>query len=125
MLGRWFRPAFQRLAPEGRYLLYGAADFMPRGVRRDWARLAGQWLRRPRLDPLAMIAANRGLLAFNLIWLFEQADRLPEAYAALATLALPPPYVGQRYAFADARRALEELKGGRTLGKSVLTIEGP
>ncbi len=123
VLGRWFRPAFERLAPEGRYVLYGAADFMPKGRRRGWARLAGQWLRRPRLDPLAMIASNRGLLGFNLIWLFEQFDRLPGAYAALAALALPPPYVGQRYAFADARGALEELKGGRTIGKSVLTIE--
>jgi alcohol dehydrogenase len=122
VLGRWFRPAFARLAPEGRYVLYGAADFMPSGRRRGWTRLAWQWLRRPRLDPLAMISANRALLAFNLIWLWEAVERVPEAYAALAALELPAPHVGARHGFADARRALLELKSGQTVGKSVLVV---
>ena len=123
VLGRWFRPAFARLAPEGRYVLYGAADFMPRGTRRGWARLAWQWLRRPRVDPLAMLSLNRGLLAFNLIWLWESVERVPEAYAALAALALPAPHVGARHPFAAAPAALSELKEGRTVGKSVLIVD--
>jgi alcohol dehydrogenase len=122
VLGEWFHAAFARLAPEGRYVLYGAADFMPGGTRRGWARLAWQWLRRPRLDPLAMISDNRGLLAFNLIWLWDAVERVPEAYAALAALALPPPHVGQRHDFGSARAALLELKAGHTVGKSVLTV---
>ena len=125
VLGRAFRPAFERLAPEGRYVLYGAADFMPSGTRRGWARLAWHWLRRPRLDPLAMISSNRGFMAFNLIWLWEAVERVPEAYAALTALALPAPHVGARYPFADARRALDDLKSGQTVGKSVLSVEGP
>jgi NADPH:quinone reductase-like Zn-dependent oxidoreductase len=123
VLGDWFRPAFARLAPEGRYVLYGAADFMPSGTRRGWTRLAWQWLRRPRLDPLAMISENRGLLAFNLIWLWEAVERVPEAYAALAALDLPAPHVGARHPFAAAREALLELKSGRTVGKSVLLVD--
>ncbi len=123
VLGDWFRPAFARLAPEGRYVLYGAADFMPAGRRRDWARLAWRWLRRPRLDPLAMISENRALLAFNLIWLWESVDRVGEAYAALARLELPAPHVGARHPFARAREALLELKSGRTVGKSVLVVD--
>jgi alcohol dehydrogenase len=122
VLGAWFQPAFARLAPEGRYVLYGAADFMPSGQRRGWARLAWRWLRRPRLDPLAMISTNRALLAFNLIWLWEAVERVPEAYAALAALELPAPHVGARYRFADARQALVELKSGQTVGKSVLVV---
>ena len=123
VLGAWFRPAFARLAPEGRYVLYGAADFMPSGRRRGWLRLAARWLRRPRLDPLEMISRNQGLLAFNLIWLWESVERVPEAYAALAALALPPPYVGARHGFGAAREALLELKSGRTVGKSVLLVD--
>ncbi len=122
VLGDTFRPAFERLAPEGRYVLYGAADFMPSGASRGWLRLAWQWLRRPRLDPLAMISANRAFMGFNLIWLWEAVERVPEAYAALAALDLPPPHIGNRYAFKDARRALDELKAGQTVGKSVLLV---
>ncbi|MBS0396779.1 MAG: zinc-binding dehydrogenase, partial [Proteobacteria bacterium] len=29
VLGNWFAPGYARLAPEGRYVLFGAADFMP------------------------------------------------------------------------------------------------
>jgi alcohol dehydrogenase len=125
VLGEWFRPAYARLAPEGRYVLYGAADFMPTGTRRGWARLAWHWLRRPRLDPLQMISQNRGLLAFNLIWLWEDVARVPEAYTALAALELPAPHLGARHPFAAAREALLELKAGRTVGKTVLVVDAP
>lgn len=67
VLGPWFEPAFAQLAPEGRYVLYGAADFMTPAARPNWLALGWRWLRRPRLDPLATIPANRALLAFNLI----------------------------------------------------------
>jgi len=123
VLGAGFKPAFARLAPEGRYVLYGAADFVTPGARPSWPHLAFRWLRRPRLDPLAMIAQNRALLAFNLIWLWQTVERVPSAYASLAALGLGPPHVGGRYPFADAGRALEELQSGRTVGKTVLWID--
>lgn len=122
VLGPWFGPAWARLAPEGRYVLYGAADFMTGGARPSWPRLAWRWLRRPRLDPLAMISANRGLLAFNLIWLWESVDRTAGAYAALEALALPAPHLGGSYPFAQARAALAELQAGGTVGKLVLRV---
>ena len=125
VLGSWFRPAFERLAPEGRYVLYGAADFMTSGARPSWPHLAWRWLRRPRLDPLAMIAANSGFLAFNLIWLWQAVERIPEAYASLAALGLGPPRIGARHPFTAARAALEELQSGRTVGKSVLLLDDP
>jgi alcohol dehydrogenase len=122
--GPSFRPAFDRLAPEGRHLLYGAADFMGGGSRANPLRLALQWLRRPRLDPLAMISQNRGLLAFNLIWLWGEAARLPDAMRE--TLALIPerPRIGGRWAFADAHAALAALQSGQTTGKLILTVDG-
>jgi alcohol dehydrogenase len=124
VLGPWFAPSFARLAPEGRYVLYGAADFMTGGSRPSWPTLAWRWLRRPRPDPLAMIAANRGLLAFNLIWLWEAVDRVPEAYRQLAALAPEPPHVGARHRFEDARRALADLQSGTTVGKLILDVTG-
>jgi alcohol dehydrogenase len=122
VLGRTFRSAFDRLRPEGRYVLFGAAGFMSRGARPNYLRLAVDYLRRPRLDPLAMISDNRSLMAFNLIWLWERAERLPAACAELERLAPRPPLVGATFPFARAPQALRLLQGGGTIGKVVLEV---
>lgn len=123
LLGPWFEPAFERLRPEGRHVVFGAAAFMNRRPRPDYLRLAWQYLRRPRLDPLAMIAANRGLLAFNLIWLWDRVERLPGAYRELAAYLHRPPYVGERFEFARAPAAMARLQAGTTMGKVVLSLD--
>jgi alcohol dehydrogenase len=120
--GDAFQAAFDRLAPEGRYVLFGAADFMGGGMRPNPFRLLSGWLRRPRLDPLAMIPLNRGLLAFNLIWLWEQADRLPESMRATLALIPSPPHIGARFRFEEALEAMKLLQSGQTTGKVVLEL---
>jgi len=122
VFGDAFRPAFERLRPEGRYVLYGAASFMSRGARPNYLRLAVEYLRRPRIDPLAMISANRSCLAFNLIWLWDHVARLPAAYAELGRLAPRPPHVGACLPFDEAPQALRLLQGGGTIGKVVLRV---
>jgi alcohol dehydrogenase len=122
VLGPTFRPAFERLRPEGRYVLYGAAQFMSPSSRPAYARLAFEYLRRPRLDPLAMIAANRSLMAFNLIWLWDRTERLPEAYAALERLVPGAPFVSEEFPFERAPQALRRLQSGETIGKVVLVV---
>jgi synaptic vesicle membrane protein VAT-1 len=120
--GPFFRPAYQRLRPEGRLVLYGAADLMPRRARPNYLRLALKYLRRPRLDPLRMIAENKSVLAFNLIWLWDRVDRLSQAYGELSHLTPRPPFVGSRFAFADAPAALRHLQSGESIGKVVLEV---
>jgi alcohol dehydrogenase len=122
VMGPWFRPAFERLRPEGRHLVFGAADFMSRGARPNLPRLAWRWLTRPRVDPLAMISDNRAVMGFNLIWLWREVDRLPAAWAALARLDPRPPHVGARLPFARAPEALRLLQAGGTEGKVVLEL---
>jgi alcohol dehydrogenase len=122
VLGPSFRPAFERLRPEGRYVLFGAADFMSASARPNYLRLALDYLRRPRLDPLAMISANRSLMAFNLIWLWDHAERLPDAYRQLEALAPQPPHVGAVFPFERAPEAMRLLQGGGTIGKVVLEV---
>jgi synaptic vesicle membrane protein VAT-1 len=120
--GPFFTPAFSRVRPEGRYVIYGAADFMPSGTRPNWARLAWQYVRRPRLDPLRLIDRNRGVLGFNLIWLFGGADRLPHALAEAHRLIGGRPHIGGRFSFDDVPAALAALQGGATVGKVVVEI---
>jgi len=120
--GDAFQSAFDRLAPEGRYVLFGAADFMSQGARPNLLRLLWGWLRRPRIDPLAMIPQNRGLLAFNLIWLWEQSARLPESMRATLAVIPSPPHIGATRPFEEAIDAMRLLQSGQTMGKVVLEL---
>ena len=123
VLGPWFRPCFRRLRPEGRFVLVGAADFMPAGRRPNYLALLWRYLRRPRLDPLAMISANQSFIGFNLIWLWDQVERVPDAVAGLSRFASGrPPYVGARLPFDEAPRAMGLLQTGKTIGKVVLDL---
>ncbi len=118
--GPYFRPAYDRLRPEGRIVVYGAADLMPRGSRPNHVRLALRYLRRPRLDPLRMVSENKSVMAFNLIWLWDRVERLPRAYQQLLSFLQRPPFVGRRFGFNDAPAALHYLQSGGSVGKIVL-----
>lgn len=122
VMGPSFRPAFDRVAPEGRYVVFGAADFMSPRSRPHYLRLALPYLRRPKVDPLSMIPGNRSLMAFNLIWLWDRADRLPAACSELRRLHPGPPHVSAALPFERAPEALRRLQSGGTIGKLVLTV---
>ncbi len=118
--GPFLEPAFKRLRPRGRLVVYGAADFMPSGRRAGDPRLLVRYLRRPRIDPFSLMTQNRSVIGFNLIWLWGQADRLPAAYAALQGLCPEPPLVGRRFHFDQAPAAMRFLQSGKSIGKVVL-----
>lgn len=120
--GPFFAPAFSRLRPEGRHVIYGAADFMTVGPRRHWLHLAMAYLLRPRVDPLQMVSDNRGVLGFNLIWLWDKAHELMPAFAALDAVIAEPPLVSRQWAFADAHAAMQHLQSGDSVGKIVLVV---
>ncbi len=120
--GPYFFPAYRRLRAAGRLVIFGSADMMPAGTRPNWLTLTWRYLRRPRLDPLRMISANRSVMGFNLIWLWEEAERLPAAYAALEGFIRRPPLVGRTFGFDEAPAALRFLQSGRSTGKVVLAV---
>ncbi len=121
--GPYLLPALARLRPEGRLVTYGAADFMTHGARPNYLRLMAQYLRRPRIDPLRMTNTNRSVMGFNLIWLWDRADRLGRAYDALDGLIAAPPLVGRRFAFGEAPAAMRHLQSGGSIGKVVLDVD--
>lgn len=120
--GSFFKPAYNRLRPEGRMVVYGAADFMGRSARPNYLRLALQYLTRPRVDPLAMTSENRSVMGFNLIWLWHQVVQLTDAWNALGALNPPPPFVGRTFPFDQAPAALRYLQSGESIGKVVLEL---
>ena len=122
--GDYFQPAYDRLNPGGRFVLYGSSSLMTGKARPNYLKLAYHYLRRPRLDPLEMISDNKGLFGFNLIWLWERIDELNHIYDDLTDLKLKAPHVGHEFAFEEAPDALSLFQTGRTLGKVVLTLGG-
>ncbi|NQD38517.1 zinc-binding dehydrogenase [Permianibacter sp. IMCC34836] len=116
--------SFAALAPTGRLVVFGAADYAPGKRRPNWLKIAWKYLTRPRYDALAMISDNKSVLAFNLIWLWQHQSLFRQLLADVQALALPPPHVGHRFTFVDAASALECLRSGRSVGKVVLELPG-
>ena len=116
--------SYEHLTPGGRLVVYGFHSMLAKGRGRPrWSKLARDWLRTPRFNPMRLTADNRGILGFNLSYMFQQQTLLAEGMAELLTArdagALRPlpctPYAFDRVA--DAHRALES---GSTVGKLVL-----
>lgn len=71
---------------------------------------------------MTLIDKNRSVLGFNLIWLFDRADRLPAAISAALALSPEPPHIGARFSFDELPKALRVLQSGRTTGKVVIEV---
>lgn len=118
------RASYDHLAPTGRLVIYGFHTMMSRGRGTpSWPKLALDWARTPRFDPLAMTNDNKSVMAFNLSYLFERADLLTESMTALLTLAedgkLAAPKV-TTFPLAEVAGAHRALESGETVGKLVL-----
>ncbi|MFN7134248.1 MAG: synaptic vesicle VAT-1 family membrane protein [Myxococcales bacterium] len=117
------RDSYAHLASPGKLVVYGFHSMLPHSGRPNWLKLARDWLRTPRFNPLDMTNANRSVLAFNLSYLFDEQRRFVEAMARLRGWIdegrIPPPRVTTfpLAQVADAHRALES---GQTVGKLVL-----
>lgn len=115
--------SYRLLGPTGKLLIYGFASMLPRDGRLNWLKLAWDWLRTPRFNPLSMTRDNKSVLACNLSFLSSEGERLRagmgwllERFAdgRLQTPAVTP------YPLARAAEAQRALEGGQTTGKLVL-----
>ncbi len=120
------RESWNHLASPGRLVVYGFHTMMPKtGGRPNYAKLAVDWLRTPRFDPLTMTNENKSVLAFNLSYLFERKAVFVEAIEKLLAwvdegkLVAPPVTSFAFDRVADAHRAIES---GKTVGKLVLVV---
>lgn len=116
--------SYAHLAPMGKLVVYGFASMLPRtGGRPNWPRLAWDWLRTPRFNPLRMTQENRSVMACNLSFLSASAERLADGMrwllARFASGELAPPPV-RSYPLARAADAHRDIESGTTTGKLVL-----
>jgi NADPH:quinone reductase-like Zn-dependent oxidoreductase len=118
--------SYRHLAPLGRLVVYGFHGMLPKqGGRPSWPKLAWDWLRTPRFNPLRLTVENRSVLAFNLSFLSQRTDLLLPAMREILAgfergeLHAPPITTYPLEQVADAHRALES---GQTVGKLVLEM---
>ncbi|TAM61518.1 alcohol dehydrogenase [bacterium] len=83
--GRDTVKGYKLLRPGGRIVVYGFANIQ-RGERRSLVHVLRQGLAIPRFSPLALMAANRGVIGVNVGHLWGQADLLEQEMAALIVL---------------------------------------
>ncbi|MBL4866632.1 MAG: zinc-binding dehydrogenase [Pseudomonadales bacterium] len=114
--------SFDALNPMGRLVVFGAAEFTPGKNRPHYLKAGWQYLTRPKYDVMDMIGENKSVMAFNLIWLWEQVSLMVDLISDMQKISISPPHVGHVYDFEKAHDAIQCLRGGNTHGKVVLTF---
>lgn len=120
--GPYFSIPFSLLAPMGRVVVYGAARYATAGDKPNKLHLLKHWLSRPKIDPQKLPETNRGVLGFNLIWLYERAELMLRLLQEMEALNLAPPHVGHRFSFEKLPDAVRLFQTGKTIGKVVVEI---
>ena len=121
--GSFFKDAYSILAPEGRVIFYGAARYASPGKRPNYFKVIYEHLTRPRIDPQAMSEVNKGILGFNLIYLYERVELMRSLIAELKDLDIGKPHVGHTFEFDSLLKAIELFQTGKTIGKVVVRID--
>lgn len=120
--GLFFTIPYNMLAPMGRVIVFGSARYATSGDRPNKLHLLYHWLTRPKIDPQQMPENNRGVLGFNLIWLYERVELLRSLLEEIATLKLSPPHVGHTFSFDQLPDAIRLFQTGKTMGKVVVSV---
>jgi NADPH:quinone reductase-like Zn-dependent oxidoreductase len=116
--------SYAHLRPTGKLLVYGFHTMLPRqGGQFSYLKAALGLLKMPRFNPLSMTSENKGVVAFNLSFLFSRTDLLRPAVDDLTAWVeegrLQVPKV-QSFPLADVAQAHQALESGKTVGKLVL-----
>ncbi len=120
--GHILQDGFSLIAPEGRMVVYGSAQYASPGNKPNYLKMALKYWRRPKIDPLTLPNKNRALMGFNLIWLYSQVEKMHTLLADLQQYDIGRPHVGHRVAFAELPEAVRLLLGGKTMGKVVVEV---
>ena len=117
------KASFEHLKPMGRLVVFGAAEFTPGKNRPNYLSAALKYLKRPKYDVMDMISDNKSVMAFNLIWLWQQVEYLTQLIASTQEYDISPPHVGHEFTFAEAHQAIQCLREGNSIGKVVLNLD--
>jgi len=116
--------SYKHLRRPGKLVIYGFASMLPKtGGKPNWPKLALDYVRTPRFNPLDLTNESKSVLAFNLSYLFDRVELLQEAIGEILTWLergeITAPQV-TTYPLGDVARAHADIESGKTTGKLVL-----
>jgi NADPH:quinone reductase-like Zn-dependent oxidoreductase len=120
--GNIFKDSFKALAPSGRIIIYGGAQFMSRSSRPNYLNVFYKYLTRPKVDPLSLSNINKSVMGFNLIYLWDRPDELVDIAKEVLTLKINCPYIGKVFSFKHLIDALRYFQTGKSIGKVVVKV---
>jgi NADPH:quinone reductase-like Zn-dependent oxidoreductase len=120
--GKVFEESFNALAPSGRIIIYGGAQFMSQSSRPNYFKVIYKYLTRPKVDPLSLSNINKSVMGFNLIYLWDRVDELKNSLNEILKMNLKPPHIGKVYSFDKLIEALRYFQSGMTIGKVVIKV---
>lgn len=119
--------SYQHLRAGGKLVVYGFHTMFSKGRGTpNWIKMAWDYIRTPRFDPLKMTQENRSVLAFNLSYLFDRLDLFQASMHTILRwveeekIVIPPVKV---YPLEKAAEAHRDLETGQTVGKLILTTK--
>jgi len=118
--GRVFEGSFRALAPSGRIIIYGGAQFMSQSSRPNLLKIIPKYITRPKVDPLSLSDKNRSVMGFNLIYLWDHPEELREMLIKILNMDLQKPHIGKVFSFDKLINALKYFQTGRSIGKIVV-----
>ena len=120
--GKIFEESFNALAPSGRIIIYGGAQFMSHSSKPDYLKLIPKYLFRPKVDPLSLSNTNKSIMGFNLIYLWDKPDELKVMIKDILNMNLKKPYIGKVFTFRNLMEALRYFQSGRSIGKVIVQV---
>lgn len=117
---------YQHLRPMGKLIVYGSHTLLPKkGGRINYFKAGLGLLRNRKFDPLRLITENKGVVGFNISFLFDQIEMFTEGMEQLlhwvseGKIKSPPVSV---FALEDVAQAHRSIESGQSIGKLVLSI---
>lgn len=120
--GKIFEASFKALAPSGRIIIYGGAQFMSQSSKPNLFKVIPRYLLRPKVDPLSLSDKNRSVMGFNLIYLWDHPEELREMLLKIINMKLKKPYIGKVFSFYKLVDALKYFQTGKSIGKVVVKL---
>ena len=118
--GKVYEASFKALAPSGRIIIYGGAQFMNTNSRPNYFKVLIKYLTRPKADPLSLSDKNRSVMGFNLIYLWDHPEELGEMLLKIIEMKLKKPHIGKVFTFDKLISALKYFQTGKNIGKVVI-----
>ncbi len=118
--------SYKHLRPTGKLIAYGAHGMMPnKGGRLDYVKAGIGFLKTPRFSLFSLLTDNKGVVGFNLSYLFDDLAMIEECVQGLNALAeksqiKPIPITS--VPFADVGEAHKLIESGQSVGKIILTL---